>query len=43
MTLFATALLIAESYNGGADTFRSIVSLNMNQIGAIILIFIGAR
>lgn len=43
IVLFSAILLIAEFYNGGTDLFRSHVVLNLNQIGAIVLITVGIR
>lgn len=38
MMLFATILLIAETYNGGMDIFRTAIFLNLTQIGSLIII-----
>lgn len=43
IVLFSAVLLIAEFYNGSTDIFQSSLFLNLNQIGALILIAIGAR
>ncbi len=43
IVLFSAVLLVAEFYNGNTDIFQSSLFLNLNQIGAVILIAIGAR
>lgn len=41
--LFSIILLIAEFYSGGTDIFKSYISFNLNQIGAILLLLFGVR
>ena len=43
IVLFSLVLLLGEFYNGNTDIFRSYLFLNLNQIGALILIIIGVR
>ncbi len=43
MSLFWALLLVGEFFNGSEDIFLSFTHLHLNQIGAIILIFIGLR
>lgn len=43
LAIFASVLLIAERYNGSTDIFRSYFLLDLNQIGAVVLIILSAR
>ena len=41
--IFACVLFIGEFFSGNMDIFRSFIPLNLNQIGAIVLLLIGIR
>ncbi len=40
---FASAVLVAEFFNGDTDMFKSVMFLNLNQLGALAAIFTGLR
>jgi prolipoprotein diacylglyceryltransferase len=40
---FASMLLVGEFFNGNTDMFKSILFLNLNQVFAVVAIFVGLR
>lgn len=43
VVIFASILLVGEFFNGDTDMFKSIFLLNLNQLVAVVSIFIGLR